>query len=118
MGGEFQGIAEILNLAGNLGIPGVLLFLWLYNDKKYTKILDQYKLHMDESRKMMDESRKMYEAAAKKNEQYAKLADSMRELIVMTATCMSEIKTAVLSNQFCPFNRIDRDEKRDYGSGH
>lgn len=102
---EAQGVVSIIEILSNLGIPGALLFVWYVNDKRYQQVLSQYQQHFDELRKM-------YKEATKLNESYSDLARSLKDVVVLNTTVISELRDDIRTNQFCPMNRIPEEKRK------
>lgn len=113
-------IREILAIASNFGISGLVLVLWWVGDrraqqqrqdadrvlqeqrqadaKSIQSVLDQYKDHFQAQLRQYENNVELVKA-------FRDLHESHQDLTIMTATGLSKLSEEVRTNQFCPVVR-------------
>ena len=101
---EYQQIINLITGISSLGVPGVLIFVWWWNDKKLNVIMSKYDAHMDELREI-------YKESAKLNSQFYELAKDQKEMLVLSTQVLQQIKEDIRNNNFCPMARYEKEYK-------
>ncbi len=108
-------IAKIWEIAANLGVPGLVLVIWYFNDRRYARILEETKQQTAEIlRQYRDDfqnMKQMYENNAELVRNYNTLADKLHSTVLLVASNMQRIEDAVKTNQFCPYVRLEKQAK-------
>ncbi|MBW2093009.1 MAG: hypothetical protein JRI34_12915 [Deltaproteobacteria bacterium] len=107
---SFMKLAEI---AGQFGLPGLLLALWFMNDRSRAKSLEAYRMDMaktlDHYQQDMGEIRRMYENNVRLVEAYEPLARDLRDVVIMNTQAMTRALEAIEKNQYCPMVRLKKE---------
>ena len=88
----------VLDMAAKFGIPGMILFMWWYDNKQVHEILRMY-------RKDMDEQRQMYLNNVELVKQYMRLSGDLTEIIQLNTQVQTQLVESIRSNMYCPFVR-------------
>lgn len=93
--------SQVVTLASNLGVPGLVLVIWYFSDKSHERTLKQYREDMIEQRQMYRDNVELVKA-------YREIACSLRDLIVLNTQTMTRLCDKVDGNQFCPQVRLKK----------
>lgn len=95
---------QMMDLAQEFGLPGVVLVLWWLTDKGNRTVLSEYK-------KDMEETRQMYRNNVHLVEGYASLAQDHQNVVMMNTQAMTRLGDQIQANQYCPLVRRPGDKQ-------
>lgn len=93
----------LAKLVADLGLVGLIIYLWWSDNKRIWAVMEQYK-------KDMAEQREMYRANASLCKDFASVASDLREIVTLNIQRMTQIDEAINGNQFCPMIRIHKEK--------
>lgn len=91
-------VISVLDILGQFGFPGLILYIWWMDNRRIQGILDTYKADMAEQRRM-------YESNVSLVKDYGSVASDLRDVVIMNTQAMQKTFDAVNTNQFCPLIR-------------
>jgi spore maturation protein CgeB len=90
--------SAILEMAMNLGLPGLVFLIWYLDRKDFDKILKQYQADMNEQRRM-------YENNVELVKDYQGVSRDLKDVIILHTQICQQVNDNVINNQFCPLMR-------------
>lgn len=94
------GFTPILELIGNFGLLGLIIFLWWYDNRQIRKILDCHKKDLskilDRYEGDMAEMREMYKSNVELVRDYKSIAGDLKEIVVMNIQGLTEMKAGIV----------------------
>ena len=94
-------LSSILKIIGDVGLIGLVIYLWWFDNRRIADVLILYK-------KDMEEQRKMYETNVSLCQDFASIANNLQDIVTLNIQAMTEAKDAINQNQFCPLVRVDQ----------
>jgi len=94
-------LQSLLGVAEKFGLPGLLLVLWYFDQRKTDKILVAY-------RQDMEEQREMYENNARLCESYMDVTKDLRDIVIMNTQGYQRMDDKISTNQYCPYVRLKK----------
>lgn len=110
-----SGLAVLAKLVADLGLVGLVIYLWWADKRQIWAVIDQHKKDMTaifaRYDKDMIEQREMYRANASLCHDYESIATDLRDIVSLNIQKMTQVDEAVRGNQFCPVMRIRKEKK-------
>ncbi len=94
-------LQALFGVAEKFGLPGLLLVLWYFDQRKTDKILVSY-------RQDMEEQREMYENNARLCESYMDVTKDLRDIVIMNTQGYQRMNDTITTNQYCPYVRLKK----------
>lgn len=98
---ETINLIGLFELAKNYGLIGLVIVLWWFDSKRFTKILTQYKADMAEQRRM-------YESNVSLVKDYYSVASDLKDLVVVNTQIITTLSEEIRQNEYCPMQRVDK----------
>jgi hypothetical protein len=117
-------VSNVLKIASDFGLVGLILFLWWTDGRRIMVVLDQNKKDLAEVlerdahnlanvleryQRDMTEQREMYRNNASLCRDFASIATDLRDIVTLNIQSMTQVNESVKGNQFCPMMRIRED---------
>jgi hypothetical protein len=94
------GFTPILELIGNFGLLGLIIFLWWYDQRQTRKIVECHKRDLakilDRYEGDMSEMREMYKSNVELVRDYKSIAGDLKEIVVMNIRGLTEMKEEIV----------------------
>lgn len=108
-------IGKIWEIAANLGVPGLVLVIWYFNDRRYARLMEEAKQQtatiLRQYRDDFHAVKQMYENNVELVRNYNSLADKLHNTVLFAASNMQSMEDAIKTNQFCPYVRLEKQAK-------
>lgn len=116
-------LTGLVKIVTELGPLGLLAFFWWYDNRRIWTVMEQNKQEAFAQREQaskqmavilaqykedMGEQREMYRANASLCRDFSSVAGDLRDIVSLNIQSMTEVKSAVDNNQFCPMVRIQK----------
>lgn len=98
---ESVSFTYMLKLVEAFGLPGLVFILWYLGERRYERTLDAYR---EDTRAVAQ----MYKDNVELVRRYEELSNGLHELLVLTTRTMQQMHDAVTTNQYCPYNRLNK----------
>ena len=93
------GFTPILELLGNFGVLGLIIFLWWYDNRQTRKIVECHKKDLsgilNRYESDMAEMREMYRSNVALVKDYKSIAGDLKEIIVLNIREIAEMKAEI-----------------------
>lgn len=110
---EAIGYYSALEPFAKLGVLGLVIFLWWYDNRQTRKIIACHKkdlsVILDRYENDMAEMREMYKNNVELVKDYKSIAGDLKEVVVLNIRECTKMKSSIDTNQFCPLARLDKD---------
>lgn len=101
---EALGLQTLIQILHDFGPFGIVVVLWWYDGKQIRKILLQYKEDMDEIRHMYKNNVHLVEG-------YERVANALKDVILLSTQVNQRLVDDINGNQFCPMVRLEKKAK-------
>lgn len=98
---EAIGIKEILSVLSNAGLPGLMLFMWWWDTRRFHQALEQYREHMNKQERWYENNVELVKTCNR-------ICENQQEVILMAASALVRMEGKIDTNQFCPLVRHKR----------
>ncbi len=96
-----------------LGLPGILLAVWYLNERSRSSLLETYRQDqqalIQKYGEDVKEVRAMYERNVSLVQSYEKVAEDLKDVVIMNTQAMTKVCDAISQNQFCPQVRLKKE---------
>lgn len=103
-------LAVMAKLVADLGLVGLVIFMWWSDNKRLVTSNEEHKKDMAsvlaQYTKDMTEQREMYRANASLCKNFSSISADLRDIVSLNIQKMTQVDDAVRGNQFCPVMRI------------
>ena len=107
-----QGAVNLIDIFGQFGFIGLVLYIWYVDHRRFQTVVDEHKAQisavLESYRTDMTETRRMYENNVELVKSYQILARDLHDVVILNTQGFQKTLDAVMSNQFCPLNRIEK----------
>ena len=102
----------VLKILSDFGILGLVIFMWWSDNNRIWKVIDQHKKDigdiLERYQHDMVEQRNMYKEHDSLCREFMMVTKDLRDIVTLNIQSMTEVKTAIEQNQFCPVIRISK----------
>jgi hypothetical protein len=116
-----SGLPVLAKLVADLGLVGLVIYLWWADRRQIWMVIDQHKKDMAtvlaQFQQDMAEQREMYRANASLCRDYESIARDLRDIVSLNIQKVTQLDDAVRGNQFCPVMRIRKEKHITLVSG-
>lgn len=96
---------NLVDILSQYGPYGLLIIIWYLDNRRIQSILDTYQADMAETREM-------YKNNVALVKDYQSLATDLHDVVIMNTQAWQKTYDAVTTNQFCPLNRIEKQQTK------
>ena len=92
---EAIGVVSAIKILGNFGVIGLVIFIWWYDSRRYSQLLETYRGDvtriLERMKKDTDKHWMMYEKNVSLVKDYALIADNQQEILILNTQAMTKL---------------------------
>ena len=102
MPGEVVATKELIAMAAQFGISGLVLVLWWLGDRQHQKTMQMLQQTLAQHHEYMVEQRQMYKDNVVLVQAYHGLCGQQQDLTIMAVQGLTKMSEQIENNEFCP----------------